>query len=74
MVGKLKAIYLGSEEKVSKKNNKYTVVAFMDGATQARGILSEGFTGSLPKPLTEVTITLDIQLGQYQKVTVLGFE
>lgn len=74
MVGKLKAVYLGAEEKTSKKGNKYTVVAFMDGVDQARGMLAEGFKGSLPKPQTEVTLTLDIQLGQYQKVTVLGIE
>lgn len=74
MVGKLKAVYLGAEEKTSKKGNKYTVIAFMDGINQARGMLAEGYNGTLPKPLTEVTLTLDIQLGQYQRVTVLGLE
>lgn len=72
MIGTIKTVYLGCAEKVSAKGNKYRVVSFLDDGQPVMAMLANECKDALPKSLQEVELTLQVDLGRYQSVSVIG--
>ncbi len=74
MVVKVKTRVLGVTDKMSKKGNIYSLVGFMDGANYLNCILDEYIDKATITPFAECELTLDIKLGKYTSVKVIGYE